>query len=413
MRRIRICLVSPPYSGHLNPMLAVGKALVDIAEVTVVSTPIGARAAAAANLASHSILAQHESLVVSIVSPGRPVKNNPLRLWRQLKANVSLQSDFLSALNSAIAELRPDLVIADFTLPVAGVAASQHGARWWTAITSPCVFETADSPPAYFGGLKPARSRVGKLRERALRMLTRWFKRAMFFLFRSAFRQVGLESVYRADGSERVFSSEAILACSVREIEFASAFPAHFYFVGPAFYTPPVAAEPPQFVAGKKHVLVTLGTHLGHHKDAVANRLRELSRRCPEWIFHFTDGNSAQTGVERDGNFHRHGFISYDDHLARYDLVVHHAGSGVMLQCLMLGRPVVAMPMDFDQFDNAARLEVAGVALTANLASLEKRICEAMHDSNLAARCRDFTKTLASYDLAKTIRQMVAELDIG
>lgn len=412
MRRIRLCLVAPPYSGHLNPLLAIGKALADLVEVTVISTPIGARAADAANLPSFPILAEHESVVVAIASPGRPVKSNPLLLWRQLKANVSLQPDFLSALDSAFVELRPDLVIADFTLPVAGVAAIRHGARWWTAIPSPCVFETTDGPPAYFGGLKPARSKLGKLREQVLRRLTRLFKRMMFFLFRSTFRQVGLESVYRADGSESVYSSDAILACSVREIEFSSSFPAHFHFLGPASYTPPVVAEPPQFVSGKKHILVTLGTHLGHHKDAVAKRLRDLSRGRPEWIFHFTNGTPSHNGVEREGNFHRHGFISYDDHLARYDLVVHHAGSGVMLQCLMCGLPVVAMPMDFDQFDNAARLEIAGVAIMADLASLEKRICEAMEDCELATRCRELPKMLAQYDLAKTVRRMVAELDI-
>ena len=58
--------------------------------------------------------------------------------------------------------------------------------------------------------------------------------------------------------------------------------------------------------------------------------------------------------------------------LRRYDLVVHHGGAGVMYHCLAAGIPDVVYPMDYGQFDHAARLEHARAALwLRNLRDLE------------------------------------------
>lgn len=408
---IRICLVAPPYSGHLNPLLGLGRELAGIAEVTMISTPGAMRAVAAAGLRGHPILEAGETLVNEIASPGASVKNHPLLLFRQLKANVSLQVEMAAELDAAFAVLKPDLVIADFTLPVAGPVAARHGACWWTNLPSPCVFETPDGPPAYFGGLSPAESALGELGHRALRKLTRGFKRLMFFLFRGTFRRVGLPSIYREDGSERVYSPERILACSIEEIEFRRSYPPHFHFIGPSLYTPPVAVGGvPEFLPGKKHVLVTVGTHLAHRKNEIAEGLRAIAQGHPEWVIHFSDGTPAASGSQGEGNFHRYAFISYDDWLPHYEAVVHHGGSGVMLHCMRHGIPAVVMPLDFDQFDNAARLVSAGVARSVKtVGQIEEAVASILSDEGLAENCREFSAMIASYDSGATVRQWVKE----
>ncbi|RBL01720.1 glycosyl transferase, partial [Xanthomonas oryzae pv. oryzae] len=58
------------------------------------------------------------------------------------------------ALQQRWRERQPDLVIVDFTLPSAGLAAQTMGIAWWTSMLSPCVIDTEDGPPAYFGGLQ-------------------------------------------------------------------------------------------------------------------------------------------------------------------------------------------------------------------------------------------------------------------
>lgn len=405
MRRLKIVLVAPPYSGHLNPLLGLGRELLPLGEVTMITTPGAIPAAEASGLRGYPIMREGEALVNEIATPGQSVKGNPFLLFRQLKANVSLQGDMLAELEEAFAELRPDLVIADFTLPVAGVAAARCGARWWTNLPSPCVFETPDGPPAYFGGLSPAESPAGKMVHFSLRKLTRLFKRLMFFLFRRTFRKVGLTSVYRDDGSERVYSPEKILACSIPEIEFPRTYPPHFQFVGPSLFTPPMSSSSPDFISGKKHALVTLGSHLGHQKDAIGEGIRLLAREHPGWEFHFTDGDASSDRCGRDGNFRRYPFISYDLHLPRYDVVIHHGGSGVLLHCLKHGIPSVVIPIDFDQFDNAARLAEAGVACrVSKIGGIGRGFSEVTGSPLVAAECRRFAAIVAGYDYGEVVR---------
>jgi UDP:flavonoid glycosyltransferase YjiC (YdhE family) len=59
-----------------------------------------------------------------------------------------------------------------------------------------------------------------------------------------------------------------------------------------------------------------------------------------------------------------------------------------MYFCLHHGKPAVVLPFDFDQFDNAARLEKAGLALRArSTAALEAAILQALGDPSLRSRC--------------------------
>lgn len=408
----RICLVAPPYSGHLNPLLGLGRELSSIAEVTMISTPSVMLAVEKAGLHGYSILPDGEKIVLEIASPGRSVGANPFLLYQQLKANVSLQIEVLADLRAAFDALKPDLIIADFTLPVVGVAAKERGIPWWTNLPSPCVFETPDGPPAYFGGLLPADSLAEQVIHGVLRKLTRLFKRIMFFMFRRTFHRVGLHSIYREDGSERVYSPEKILACGIKEIEFPRTYPAHFQFTGPFLYTPPFDASEPEFIAGGKHVLVTLGSHLTHQKGEIARLIGDLAQQHPEWIFHFTDGDPA--GAERASevrNFRHYPFISYDMHLPRYDMVIHHGGSGILCHCLKHGIPAVVAPIDFDQFDNAARLAAAGVAVWAkSIQEIAQTFIQVAGNRQIQERCLDFSRIMESYQPGEDVRTAVKEV---
>lgn len=55
-------------------------------------------------------------------------------------------------------------------------------------------------------------------------------------------------------------------------------------------------------------------------------------------------------------------YVDYAQHLHRYALVIHHGGAGILYACLAAGLPAIVYPLDYDQFDHAARLQVAGAA---------------------------------------------------
>jgi len=101
-------------------------------------------------------------------------------------------------------------------------------------------------------------------------------------------------------------------------------------------------------------------------KERVAAAVRRAAEALPHVEFHFTDGRPAAADAgptTRPGpaNFQRLPFIDYNL-LSRYDLVVHHAGAGVLYETIAAGLPAIVWPLDYDQFDNAARLRAAGLA---------------------------------------------------
>jgi UDP:flavonoid glycosyltransferase YjiC (YdhE family) len=282
-------------------------------------------------------------------------------------------------------------LIADFTLPAAGTVATQLGIPWWTSLPSPCVLECGESPPAYFGGLKPRDGMLATLRDRCARALTRQFKRLVFFGFRKRLEEIGIDRPYRDDGTETAYSNQRILAFGSAALEFCKKWPAHVSLMPMPLYSPPMPGLAPQYAGNRSHVLVTLGTHLRFAKDEVASAVRRLARQMPNLEFHFTDGAMRSNPTINEGNFTRFAFVNYAQHLARYALIIHHGGSGVMHHSLAAGCPAVVYPIDYDQFDNAARLEASGLALRLRkLEDLESVVRRALGDLAMRDRCRRF-----------------------
>lgn len=390
---MRIDLIAPPYSGHLHPILAIARELAPRHAVRVLSTPSAMAQVARAGLVGVPLLdADAERALDAISDPRHAVRNHPLRMHRQLRDALGVMARFAQALRAAYVQAPPELVIADFTVPVAGTVAQALGIRWWTSLPSPCVIETPDGPPAYMGGLLPATQAGARLRQALARRAVRGFKRGLHRLHRRRMRALGLPQLYRDDGSEAVYSPERILALGVAALEFPCTWPAALRFVGPRLpasgrdtpWLPPRAA--PVFVAGRRHVLVTLGTHLRWAKDAFDARLRALAAAMPELEFHFTDGDVAAGHHERSGNYQRLAHVDYARWVGRYDLVVHHGGAGILYRCLADARPAIVCPQDYDQFDHAARLQHAGAALwLRDLDGLEAALRRAFAEPSLFA----------------------------
>ncbi|MBB4131917.1 glycosyltransferase [Xanthomonas sp. 3075] len=360
---MRIDLVAPPYSGHLHPILAIARQLAPQHDVRVISTPSARARIHACGLVAVSVLdAQADGLLLDIANPPHAVGHNPLRLRRQLHSALGLMARLGDTLKAHWRDRRPELVIVDFTLPSAGLAAQAMGIAWWTSMPSPCVIETSDGPPAYFGGLLPAAHARQRLWHALARRLTRGFKRSLHACYRSRMRACGLPALYRSDRSEAVYSPHCILALGLPSFEFARRWPAAVRFVGPQLCTPPSTVAPPDFVPGRRHVLVTLGTHLQWVKQRMDEMLRAVAPQFPEVIFHFSDGDTAAPQRPGQGNYRRLPYVDYAQHVHRYALVVHHGGAGILYACLAAGLPSIVYPLDYDQFDHAARLQSAGAS---------------------------------------------------
>ncbi|KPN06019.1 glycosyltransferase [Xanthomonas arboricola] len=406
---MRIDLIAPPYSGHLHPILAIARQLAPHHDVQVISTPAALARIRACGLSAVSVLdAQADRRLLDIANPPHAVGHNPLRLRRQLHSALGLMARVGDAVRQRWSERRPDLVIADFTLPSAGLAAQAMGIAWWTSMPSPCVIETGDGPPAYFGGLLPPSTAAQRIWQAMARRLTRGFKRSLHLCYRRQMRASGLPAIYRSDRSEAVYSPHCILALGLPSFELARRWPAAVRFVGPQLWTPPAAVAPPQFVPGRRHVLVTLGTHLQWVKQRMDQVLRAVALQFPQVIFHFSDGDTAAAPAQTHGNYQRLPYVDYAQQLHRYELVVHHGGAGILYACLAAGLPSIVYPLDYDQFDHAARLQRAGASWwLRELDGLPVLLREALAATELPAGVRRLQTELHDIDAQARILRLV------
>lgn len=413
MGRKRVDFVAPPFAGHLFPALQLARGLHDREGVStrVLTTASGLAAVRACGLEAVELLPGANDAVLEIARPRTRIGSHPLKLLRQFRANLDLMATLRAQLHRLWANDAPDLVLADFVVPVAGFTAESLHIPWWTGMPSPCVVETATGTPAYLGGWSPPSSVWGRWRDACGRKLIRGFKRTVHALHRRQLAAIGLERLYRPDGSEAVYSPRRILGYGLRELEFSRDWPAAFEFVGPLTQAPPLPHTPPMF-EGSPTVLVSLGTHLDWAKPGVAQLFAEVARRLPEVTFHLSWGRPGETAVRRAGNVVSHDFIPYGPYLSRYAAVVHHGGTGVMYACLEAGVPALVWPHDYDQFDHAARLVAAGVALrcTGEAAGIVRDLRRLLQDPAFRTRTLALQAKTRECDPVRTVAGWIANL---
>lgn len=409
MSRPRVDLIAPPFRGHLHPMIGLGRALADVADVRVVTGAALVSEVTGSGLAGRGLLTGAEKTIAAIADPPQRVGGNPLRLAAQFRATLDLLDRMRAELCAFWAEERPALVIADSVLPVAGAVAQARGVPWWTSTVSPCVIESRNGPPAYLGGWAPRADAWGRARDATGRAFVRTFKHAVWIAHRRRLRRLGFAGPYRANGDEAIYSPDVILGLGMAELEFPRAWPAAFRFVGPVLHTPPSPVPPLALEPDRPHVLMTFGTQLPWIKERMASAAAAIARALPEVVVHFTDGLPAERVATREKNFRRHAYVPYDRDLARFTLVVHHGGTGVMYHCIRAGVPSVVLPGDYDHFDHAARVAHAGIGLRARRSSeLPELVRRALADARLRESTRRLQRALAGYDPGATVRELVA-----
>jgi len=419
---LRIAWVAPPFAGHLFPQLSLARELAarGFTDQTVHTTDGAAGSVAAAGVRHAPLLPGRGCEVLQIANTDKPVTGSPRAMLRQLRANLALCTELRRELARAWEEARPDVVIADFTLPVAGHLAEGLGVPWWTTTPSPCAIETRTGTPAYLGGWRDHGAWWSRLRDRlgnqAVHTCKRWLARAV----RSELAALGVEDIHRADGTEVVYSAALILALGAREFELPRRdWPRALEFIGPVFA--PVRQDRsdagPAFEPGRTHVLVSLGTHLFWAKDAGLQVAAGIARARADWSVHYTLGRAGLgearpelSALELPANLTVLDFVPYDARLGRYDLALVHGGTGVTYACLAAGVPLAVWPQDYDQFDHAVRIERLGVGRRVRKGAEVEATLECAWDEGLRAAARRFQTTLAAYDPCSALERHLVSL---
>lgn len=366
----RLLLVAPPFSGHLNPLIAMGQHLRERGhEPIFVTAPARAPVLRGLGFDVAPVLTSDPTALERIADTPRRVGSNPIRLGRQLKANVELMPVVLAELRTLTDRLQPDLILADFTAPVAGLVAAERSLPWVTSMPTPFALEARSGTPAYCGGWLPPRHAGMRARDALGRGLTRTVKHTFGIVFRENLARIGT-TIYRPDGTEASYSPTAILGLGLPELELPRSWPEALSLIGPITAAPEPDPHLPAILdAERPRILVTLGTHLTWAKTDLLARVRRLADEITTHEFVLTWGRPpapdapSPTTTTVDGRIHVVDYLPYDATLPAFEAVIHHGGAGIAYSTLRAGLPALVWPRDYDQPDFAARLVHAGVAL--------------------------------------------------
>ncbi|WP_406281977.1 glycosyltransferase [Embleya sp. NBC_00896] len=334
---MRFMFVVPPFTGHVNPTIAVAAALTERGHEAVWCgppeildlLPLGARLFATGDApeANGGYAELHAS-------------------WQRLRGVAALRflveetlvplaHAMLPGVNAAVAAYRPDVIVVDQQTFAGAFAAVRAGVPWATSATTSAEF---------------TRPLVG-------------FPKVETWV-RDRIAAAAVAAGVPADCDPR-FSARLVLVFSTPElVGLVDAAPAHHCYVGPAFGPRPAPVDFPwgRLDAGRRRVLVSLGTL---NRDAgtrfypaVVEATRPLADRvqvilaAPERLA----GEAAEHVLVRE-------FVPQLALLPHLDAVVTHGGHNTVCEALAFGLPLVLAPIRDDQPIVARQVVSAGAGV--------------------------------------------------
>lgn len=378
-----------PYAGHVHPCLALAERLAarghSVAFYTGASASSTIREAGFDFFAFQQTAAYLGKLVgkqpddptvfhalneryttVGETALGRKLSRVRALLSEMTAGSVPAQCADLRAVASA---WRPDLVLCDPMVwgPLVGWGESAGIPVVPFSFYAGCLTPGRRLPLAGLG-VTPARGVADTLRNHAINSAMSWLSapvRAQVNRLRAAQGLAPIrDSVPAHSGRFPLY-----LAAGSAEYDFArDDLPASVHYVGPCLWEPPAPpAASFAFRDGAPLIYVSEGTAQVGEPFLIRAAVEALMTR-PDLDVVVTTGKqrtAASLGLGDSVPPHIRvvQWVSHRDVFARASVVVTTGGSGTTRQALASGVPVLAVPLEWDQLENAARLEACGAGI--------------------------------------------------
>jgi MGT family glycosyltransferase len=259
----------------------------------------------------------------------------------------------LPDMQKAIHDVRPEALIVDVQSEGAGHVAQASGLPWAIFCPYPPPIPSVDAPPHGLG-LKPARSPVGRLRDRLLHAYARRFL-APHVAHRNRLRAtLGLAPIERYE--DQLLQADRFIALTAEPYEYHRRdWAPSVRLVGPGTWDPPV--DPPEWLAGETRpiVLVTASTAYQHDEKLIAIALEAFAGADVAIVATTAATDPAQFSAPPNARVEA--FLPHGPIIERAACVVCHGGQGTTQKALAAGVPVCVVPFCRDQFDVARRVE--------------------------------------------------------
>ena len=379
--------------GHAFPTIALGRALADRGHEVTVQTwerwraPIEAEGLTFAPAPEYHVF---------------PTGPEPLDFY---EAVVHATRDTLPL----VAELRPDVVVADILTLAPALAAEIEGVPHATLI--PHVFPQGEPGlPIYSLGARLPRTAVGRaFWRRAGRPLEHGLQLGRTQLNDTRAR-VGLPPLdYTHGGTSR----QLAFVATFPQLEYPRSWPPHAHVVGPLLWEPPAAdVELPPGDAPL--VLVAPSTAQDPSHRMLHAALRGLAD-APVRVLATWNRRLPARSLPVPPNTRIVDWVSYARTMPRCDVVVCHAGHGTLVRALSSGCAVVACPAIGDMNENASRVSWAGAGVRVPQRFIAPRplrlaVERALEEPSIQERARELAGWAGAHDAGSTAAVLVERL---
>lgn len=420
----RIVLATIGSLGDLHPFIAIGRALAARGHRPVLAVPEdGTAKVRAAGLEAAAILPSYAAICERLAMRPDEVAARVIADTGFVVDEIllpSLQSS-TQALDALAAEA--DAIAGSIFALAAGIVAEKRGLPFAGVVLQPMTLFSCWTPPVAprFEMMRRDPGALGRRWNRACYALARRLLRRRYAGQIDAVRAAhGLGPGTGAPMLDHGPATRALLCCWSAALGLLPPdAPAHAVQTGFPMFDSESGAEAPLapalaafLAAGPPPLVFTLGSFAvasaGRFYQEAAAASRQLGRRAV-----MLTGEPGLPRIESQCLS-----IGYAPHSALFPhaaAVIHHGGIGTTGQALAAARPQIVVPHYGDQFDNAARLVRAGVALTIARTRFDRRtatsaIARALSDPAMARAAAGAASIVAAEDGAGRAAEEIARL---
>ncbi|HTU77630.1 MAG TPA: nucleotide disphospho-sugar-binding domain-containing protein [Solirubrobacteraceae bacterium] len=306
----------------------------------------------------------------------------------------------------ALASWPADVVVYDWMLTGAGVAAQGARVPAVALVHCPYPFPVRGAPPPFIG-LRPMAGPLGSARDRLLAHASTRVHDIGVPLLNRARTEHGLAPL--AHWGAQLLGADAIEMLTAHELDFSSAgaLPANVHYVGPAFEPYPREWRSPWPHANADPlVVISLSTSYMNQR-ALVQRILDAVAGLPVRAL-LTAGPALETDELRiPANARAVAYVPHRTVFPHASLVITHAGWQTINAALADGVPLVCIPDRRDQPDNAARVLAVGAGVRVRKHASPRRlravIARALEDPSLRRGAQAMARALARSDGARAV----------
>ena len=380
-------IICPPIPGHVNPLAAVGRALIRKGhQVTFIHVPDMAAKAAAEGLAFTAIGAAEFppgtlSESVSTLAALSGIK----ALRYSVHTACRIARSILQDAPAAVQTCKIDALLVDQNEPAGATVAEHLGIPFLSVCTSLPLNREPGIPPPFVGWPFNG-SLFGRIRN-TLGLFAADRLIAPIQTVLNEYRQRwNLPLVHQPDDT---FSRRGTIAQMPRELDFPRrSLQPEFHYLGPWFDDQSSSRVPFPFhrLDGRPLVYGSLGTLQSRDSHYFRTMAQACSDREVQLVLSLGSASQMQASLpDLPGDPIVVNFAPQLELLPRASVTITHAGMNTTVQSLYFGVPLVAIPLAHDQPAIAARVAAAGVGITIPPAQLSVIRLKAAIDSLLAS----------------------------